>query len=214
MAQQSPLAQLVSAQLAKYPTLDPRAVMAIAGHEGLSGGIGDNGTSYGPFQLHVGGALPNTIGALGPQAANRWAWSPAGIDYALSRIASVAGGLSGLPAITAISTRFERPANPQAEIRDAASRYGAPIPVPGRTGPASSPTTGSAAAPPQAAPPPVPSAGMLASLMSPTTSAVVPQMPDLSSLLSAPQIAINPGGITPPPKTPFQSLNYGSPYGS
>lgn len=119
---QGPLAGAVLAQLQKYPQLDPRAVLAIAAHEGLGGGIGDNGTSFGPFQLHEGGALPS--GISNPQ---QWAWSPQGLDYALSRIAGVAGGLKGLPAIEAISTRFERPADPSSEIADAARHYGIPI---------------------------------------------------------------------------------------
>lgn len=132
------LSQALARELQKFPNLDPRAVFAIAQHEGLSGGVGDNGTSFGPFQLHQGGALPSGIPL---SSANQWAWSPQGLDYALSRIGSVAGGLKGLPAIEAISTRFERPANPQAEIADAARHYGVSAPqmsVPSQmTGPAS-----------------------------------------------------------------------------
>lgn len=139
--------QRVMAELAKYPNLDPRAVLAIATHEGLGGGIGDQGTSFGPFQLHEGGAYPSTA-PQSPQAAQEWAWSPAGIDYALSRIANVAGGLKGAPAIEAISTRFERPANPAAEIADAEAHYGLPVP-PGMPGAAH---TGPGAQPGQPAP--------------------------------------------------------------
>jgi len=40
-------ASLVAAELRKFPNLDPGAVLAIAAHEGLGGGIGDNGTSFG-----------------------------------------------------------------------------------------------------------------------------------------------------------------------
>lgn len=123
----SPLVQRVRAELAKFPSLDPNAVLAIGGHEGLSGGVGDNGTSFGFAQLHQGGALPAGIGSQGPAAAQQWAWSPSGIDYALSKMAQVAGGLKGLPAIEAISRRFERPANPEAEIADAAAHYGSPL---------------------------------------------------------------------------------------
>lgn len=125
---QSNRASVLARALSRYPSLDPRAVLAIAAHEGLSGGIGDSGTSYGPFQLHKGGAYPSAA-PQDPGAANAWAWSPAGLDYALSRIQGVAGGLHGLPAIQAISTRFERPANPQAEIQDAANHYGLPAGV-------------------------------------------------------------------------------------
>jgi cell wall-associated NlpC family hydrolase len=106
------------AQRARAFGLDPNAVLAIAGHEGLGGGVGDNGTSFGPFQLHIGGAMPS--GVSNPQ---QWAWSPAGINYALSRMGA-AKGLTGKAAVTAISTQFERPSNPGAEIADAMAHYG------------------------------------------------------------------------------------------
>lgn len=97
--------------------LDPAAVLGIASHEGLSGAVGDSGTSFGPFQLHRGGALPSGKGRA-------WAESKAGIDYALGRMASVARGLHGRAAVSAISTRFERPADPASEIADAMAHYG------------------------------------------------------------------------------------------
>lgn len=119
-------------ELAKYingpRALDPRAVEGIASHEGLSGGIGDNGTSFGPFQLHWGGAYPGFAPHGSSQAANAWAWSPQGIDYALNQIQSVAGGRTGLDAISNISRRFERPADPASEIADAARHYGIAVP--------------------------------------------------------------------------------------
>jgi hypothetical protein len=127
----SSLVQQLQAQLAKYPSLDPRAVLAIASHEGLGGGIGDQGTSFGPFQLHWGGAYPGSAPHGSQQAAQAWAWSPAGIDYALNQIQSVAGGLRGRAAIENISRRFERPANPAAEIADALAHYGGPLPAGG-----------------------------------------------------------------------------------
>jgi hypothetical protein len=101
--------------------LDPRAAAAVAMNEsgGRFGAVGDNGTSYGPWQLHVGGALPR-----GRTAA--WANSPAGIQYALRQMASVAGGLHGQAAVAAIARRFERPADPNAEIRTALSYYRSP----------------------------------------------------------------------------------------
>ncbi len=101
-------------------SLDPAAVLAVSRQEGLGGGIGDQGTSFGPFQLHIGGAFPRGIKG-DPQA---WAWSPAGIDYALSRIASVAGGMQGAKAVTNIVSRFERPANPTREIAGALGALG------------------------------------------------------------------------------------------
>lgn len=97
--------------------LDPNAVLGIASHEGLSGAVGDHGTSFGPFQLHEGGALPRGRGRA-------WAESKQGIDYALRQMAQYARGLKGRAAVTAISTRFERPADPASEIADAMAHYG------------------------------------------------------------------------------------------
>jgi cell wall-associated NlpC family hydrolase len=95
-------------------------VLAVASVEGgvRYGAVGDGGTSFGPFQLHEGGALPR-----GKSAA--WANSPAGLDYAIGRIAaSGARGLTGRAAIEAIVRNFERPAAPGAEIDKAHGRYG------------------------------------------------------------------------------------------
>ena len=114
------VAQYLMAHARQYG-LDPRAVIAVARQEGLGGGVGDHGTSFGPFQLHEGGALPRGI-PLGQ--AQAWAESPAGLNYALSRIASVARGLSGRQAISAIVSRFEHPANIPGEIAGAESAYG------------------------------------------------------------------------------------------
>lgn len=118
--------------------LDPAAVLAVARQEGLGGGIGDQGTSFGPFQLHVGGAFPS--GVRGNRQA--WAWSPVGLNYALSRIASVAGGLHGGEAINAIVRRFERPAAPDNEVAGALAAYGQ---TPSAGIPAGNPLLGSSA---------------------------------------------------------------------
>lgn len=96
--------------------LDAAAVLAVSQAEGFGGGIGDSGTSFGPWQLHIGGALPAAIGAQGSAAANAWAWSQEGVNYALQQMAGVAKGLTGGDAVKAIVTNFERPANPLAEI--------------------------------------------------------------------------------------------------
>jgi len=110
-------AQLIR-QLALRYNVDPNAALAIASVEGgFNGAVGDGGTSFGPFQLHEGGALPSGRGSA-------WANSPAGINYAMQHIASVAGGLRGRAAVAAISSRFERPANVPAEIAKAMGRYG------------------------------------------------------------------------------------------
>jgi hypothetical protein len=120
------------AQLARQYRLDPAAVLAVArGEGGLTNrpgtlDIGDEagGGSYGPFQLYARGALPRRL--VGNQsAADNWAWSPAGIRYALSKMASVgAGGLTGEAAIRRIITQFEKPRNPQASITNAIARLG------------------------------------------------------------------------------------------
>ena len=102
--------------------LDPRAVMAVASQEGLSGNVGDNGTSYGPWQLHKGGAYPASA-PQDPQAANAWAWSPAGIDVALADMSKVAGGQQGPQAVHSLVYGFERPSNPQAEYAAALRVY-------------------------------------------------------------------------------------------
>jgi len=108
---------------AKQRQLDPFAVIAVAMTEGLSGGIGDNGHSFGPFQLNdAGGAFPAQVTGT-PQQKNAWAWSAAGIKYALDGIASVAAGQKGQQAVTSIVTRFERPKNPTAEIGRAGANY-------------------------------------------------------------------------------------------
>lgn len=108
-------------QLAQKHGLDPNAVIAIAKVEGQSalyGGnsIGDHGTSFGPFQLHVGGALPKGKG-------NAWANSPAGLEYAISHM-TAAQGLQGKAAVQAISQHFERPADVAGEVAKAWGLYG------------------------------------------------------------------------------------------
>jgi hypothetical protein len=110
---------------AKSLGLDPEAVLAVAAHEGvtLPAQVGDNGTSFGPWQLHQGGALPETIWQQGPEYAEQWANSPAGVDYALGRIQTVAGGLTGSSAIENIVSRFERPVDPAGEISRSIQTY-------------------------------------------------------------------------------------------
>lgn len=102
--------------------LDPAAVLAVAQKEGgfgpPPGNIGDGGTSFGPFQLHQGGALP--AGVADPAT---WANTQPGLDYALKQIANVASGKKGTDAISAIVSGFEHPADPAAEIQRASSLY-------------------------------------------------------------------------------------------
>ena len=102
--------------------LDPRAVAAVSMNEsgGRFGAVGDGGTSFGPWQLHVGGALPS-----GKTAA--WANSAAGVQYALRQMAaSGARGLRGQAAVSSIARNFERPADPGAEISTAMRYYQTP----------------------------------------------------------------------------------------
>lgn len=105
--------------------LDARAVLAVASAEGLSGGVGDGGHAFGPFQLNdAGGVLTN---APAEHHSNEWAWSDEGIRFALDHIARVASGLKGQEAIATIVNRFERPADPQAEIQRASAQYGSKV---------------------------------------------------------------------------------------
>jgi hypothetical protein len=116
-------------RLARKYGLDERAVIAVAlGEGGLTPGwhVGDRagGGSYGPFQLYAQGALPQRFRGK-PKLANRWAWSPQGIDYALRQMVKAgAGGLSGPQAVETIIRKFERPADPDKSVRLALSRYG------------------------------------------------------------------------------------------
>ena len=107
--------------------VDPLAALAVAhGEGGFSNPtpVGDHGTSFGPFQLHIGGALPSAYWN-DPAAANRWANSPQGIDYAVGRMAEVARGKKGRAAIDAIVRNFERPADPDPEVARDAQWYNA-----------------------------------------------------------------------------------------
>lgn len=115
--------RLIRQLAAKYGIRDPEAVLAIASVEGrsaLHGGrsVGDGGTSFGPFQLHRGGALPAGRGSA-------WAHSPAGIEYAIRKISETsARGKTGKAAVSAISAEFERPADIPGEIAKAMGYYG------------------------------------------------------------------------------------------
>lgn len=140
----SPRERLIRQLAVKYG-LDPEAVVSIASVEGqraLHGGIsvGDHGTSFGPFQLHAGGALPKGKGSA-------WAHSRAGIDYAERQMAQYARGLHGKAAVSAISSRFERPADVPGEIAKAMGFYGRGGSTPG-AGPAGAPGAGGAGADP------------------------------------------------------------------
>ena len=120
----NPIVNLI-VQGAKARGLDPAAVLAVASQEGLAGRIGDGGHAYGPFQLNnAGGVITGSHPAVNDQATQSWASSPAGINFALDRIAPIARGLHGQQAVNAIVTRFERPRNPGAEVAGANAAYG------------------------------------------------------------------------------------------
>jgi len=111
--------------LALQRGLDPAAVLAVASSEGLSGGIGDSGHAFGPWQLNnAGGVITGKFSGMSPTQINQWAWSPAGLKYALDRIGGVARGLKGPAAVSAIVNRFERPAAPIPEIQRATAALG------------------------------------------------------------------------------------------
>lgn len=110
--------QWIYADAPKYG-IDPAAANAISlGVEWPGrGGAGDDGTSFGPFQLHVGGALPRGRG-------RKWAESRAGVNYALRTMAkSGARGLRGQRAIEVIARNFEKPADVAGEIGKATLFY-------------------------------------------------------------------------------------------
>jgi cell wall-associated NlpC family hydrolase len=119
----------VITSLAQKHGLDPRAVLAVAMGEGgveyRPGAIGDvaGGGSYGPFQLYAQGALPSRFRG-NPKAADKWAWSPQGIDYALRQMKKAgASGLTGRAAVETIVRKFERPADPDGSVQRAWGRY-------------------------------------------------------------------------------------------
>lgn len=124
MAPRNPIVNLI-VQGARARGLDPAAVLAVASQEGLSGRIGDGGHAYGPFQLNnAGGVITGSHPGVNDRATQAWASSPAGINFALDRIAQVARGLHGAQAVNAIVTQFERPRNPGREVAGANAAYG------------------------------------------------------------------------------------------
>lgn len=95
-------------------SLDPLAVLAEAYHEGISGGIGDGGDSYGPWQLYKNGRLPRAYRSYPKNSlkVNIWAWSRNGIDYALDGMAATAAkGKRGVEAVTILTRDYEVPAH-------------------------------------------------------------------------------------------------------
>lgn len=114
--------------------VDPIAAASVGVHEGAGGGIGDVGTAYGPWQIHAtDGRLPRFNGfPLYSQQVQSWAWSTAGISYAIRSMARGGGtmttsarGIKGHAAVHAIVYGFERPADkPLEESRSVATYDG------------------------------------------------------------------------------------------
>jgi hypothetical protein len=102
--------------------LDPAALLAVAGTEGLNTKPGSTWVlpnegglpNFGPASWYTGGAGADFMKFFHVSTAaeaSQIAWSPAGLDYWMQTAAADGGaGKTGLNAITALVTGFERPA--------------------------------------------------------------------------------------------------------
>ena len=72
--------------------IDPAVALRVAGSEGLGNPIGDNGTSFGAFQLHTGGGLGDTFKSQTGLDPSNPANERATIDFALKMAAKVGWG--------------------------------------------------------------------------------------------------------------------------
>lgn len=100
--------------LATLYRLDPLAVFASAVDLGIDGIISYSGTRYGPWELSGAAGPLAKITELQPYDAdgNDWAWSNAGLTYAVTGMANAgARGLTGHAAVDHIVKYFERPAD-------------------------------------------------------------------------------------------------------
>lgn len=123
-----PRTALLLAALRKHPELDPQAVLSVARQEGLSGGIGDGGHAFGPFQVNDAGGVVTGKLHGSPQQRNQWAWSPQGIEYALAGVSKAAAGQHGAQAVNSIVRNYERPADPNGEVARALGQSGSGAP--------------------------------------------------------------------------------------
>jgi hypothetical protein len=106
----------------QYGIRDWRALAAVANAEsGLDpGSIGDSGSSFGLFQLHQGGALGN----MSTSQARQYLDAYRNASFAARQIRALGvQHLTGHDLISAIVSRFERPANPSGEIARAYAWY-------------------------------------------------------------------------------------------
>lgn len=93
-------------------SVDFLACCANAVAEGISGGIGDNGSAYGPWQVHATDGRISQYANLPPYdlAVQGWAWTLNGIQYVIRAMrANGAKGVKGHAAVHAIVYGFEKP---------------------------------------------------------------------------------------------------------
>lgn len=108
--------------------VDTRAAIANALLEGAGGGIGDQGTAYGPFQIHAtDGRLAQFKGRpKSDKTVNGWAWSANGLQYAIRSMVNgkpSAKGLTGHAAVYAIVYGFEQPAEIRKRYNERVAEY-------------------------------------------------------------------------------------------
>jgi hypothetical protein len=112
----------IGANAAKY-NLDPAALLAVSGTEGLGTAPGsswtvpgESGPSFGPPSWFTGGAggdFMKHFGVTSVDAASAIAWSTQGLDYWMqqAQASKNVAGTSGLNAITQLVLNFERPSS-------------------------------------------------------------------------------------------------------
>lgn len=108
--------------------VDPIATVADVLHEGANGGIGDGGKSYGPFQMEIGGRLPQPYASHGTNnpTTNAWAWTENGIRYAIRGACAIrpsVKGLRGHASVYAWVYGFESPADKPGQYKVRAAEY-------------------------------------------------------------------------------------------
>src|SRR5580765_520873 len=110
-------------QYAPQQNLDPAAVLAYALTQGGTswGAVGDHGTSFGPFQAHIGGAAGNRD----PSTASSWANSPAGPKQMMAMMARGYSGPRRGPGAAAyiVGPHFGRGADPASDEAKARAAY-------------------------------------------------------------------------------------------
>lgn len=111
--------------------ISPAALVAVAlGEGGLRfGSVGDAGTSFGPFQLRGNDAPGGGASPFGVAGTRQRASSPFIVNNPLNQIASLGiGNMSPAQQVINIIRRFERPADPDASVRNALERLKTVVP--------------------------------------------------------------------------------------